>query len=304
MPASRWIDFGDGTAALIGGSNIGCIIQKGQAILVDAGLDAGSARRASRKITQTGSKIKAVILTHGHTDHFGGAAWIARTFHAPVYAAPLEGAFAAHPDLEPLMLDGGAAPMRELQGKFTLAREGTPPVQPLTPGPTQIAGTELEIISLHGHAPAQVGVLYQGKDGLTCFCGDAIFPPSILARHPILFCVDIDAWLDTLRWLAESSYERYVAGHGEPLRDIRPHAEATAQRLREIRGLVHKALKTAPQEPCDVLRAVAAHYGVDFTAPQFFLLSLTTINAALSSLQKSGAASVMMEHNRMLWRAQ
>ncbi|HHE70910.1 MAG TPA: MBL fold metallo-hydrolase [Chloroflexi bacterium] len=304
MPASKWHDFGDGTAALIGGSNIGCIIQGDHAILIDAGLDADTAHRASREVTQMGGKIEAVALTHGHADHFGGAAWIERSFDAPVYAAPLEGAFATHPSLEPLMLYGGAAPIRELRGKFTLAREGVPVIHPLNPGPTQIGGIPLEVMALPGHSPSQIGFVFASdQNRQTCFCGDAVFPPATLARHPILFCADVDAWLETLQWLATSSYERYIAGHGDPVTDIRPLVESTSQRLHELRELVHETLKAAPQEPFDVLRAVATRYGIDFTAPQFFLLSLTAINAMLSSLQRADAAEVVMEHNRMLWYA-
>jgi hypothetical protein len=60
----------------------------------------------------------------------------------------------------------------------------------------------------------------------------------------------------------------------------------------------------ALEVPCssqDVLRAVAAHYGVEFLAPQFFLLSLTTIRAALTSLQRQKEARIVMEENHLRW---
>lgn len=79
-------------------------------------------------------------------------------------------------------------------------------------------------------------------------------------------------------------------------------AEATAARLREIRGLTLAAIGE-PTEPYGVLRAVAAHYNVDFTAPQAFWLSPTTIQAALTSLQRAGEAEVVMVDNHVLWRA-
>ena len=72
-------------------------------------------------------------------------------------------------------------------------------------------------------------------------------------------------------------------------------------RLCEIRARTWDALAT-PQEPYTVLRAVAASYEVSFAAPQFFLLSLTTILAALTSLQSAGEAEVVMEENQILWR--
>jgi cytochrome c-type biogenesis protein CcmH/NrfF len=92
-----------------------------------------------------------------------------------------------------------------------------------------------------------------------------------------------------------------VPGHGEPLTEVQPLAEANAARLREIRAQVWDALAT-PREPAEVLRAVAARYGEIFTAPQFYFLALTTIHATLTSLQRAGEARVWVEENRLLWQ--
>lgn len=294
---THWHAFDDGCYALTGGSNIGAVAVEGRAVLVDAGLDGDAARKALRALEGVGATPAALVITHGHADHFGGAAWLARRAGIPVYAPPLEGAFVAQPLLEPLFLNGGAAPIAELRGKFTLAQEGVTPTGTLAPGAQTVAGLPLEVIPLPGHAPQQVGIAW----GETCFCADVVFPAETLARHPILFCADLDAWLATLAALLALPYARFVPGHGEPLAEIAPLAAQTAARLREIRALAWGAL-AAPQEPAGVLRAVAAHYGVTFAAPQFFLLALTTIHAALTSLQAAGEAVVEMDANRLLWR--
>ncbi len=297
--AAQWHDLGNGTYALTSGSNIGVIVQEGRAVMVDAGLDRDAARKVLRALDGVGAQLATIVITHGHADHFGGAGWLAKRADVPVYASPLEGAFASHPLLEPLFLYGGAAPIAELRGKFTLARQGVDAVTPLEPGSQVIAGIALDVIPLPGHAPQQVGIAHGGPQGGTFYCGDAVFPEETLARHPILFCADLDAWLATLAQLPNLDYAWFVPGHGEPVQTIIPLAEVTAARLRDIRALTWDALAT-PQEPHAVLRAVAAHYGVTFAAPQFFLLVLTTIHAALTSLQSTGEAEVVMEDNRML----
>lgn len=300
---NTWHDFGNDTFALTAGSNIGAIVVDDKALLIDAGLDRDSARKALQPIEARPADIVGILLTHGHADHFGGAAWAARRTEAPVYAPPLEGAFAQHPLLEPLFLYGGAAPIAELTGKFTLAKDATMASHPLLPGPIEIGGVVVEIIDLPGHAPAQIGVAsaHTGSGARTCYCGDAVFPRETLDRHPILFCSDLDAWLETLRRLPELNCDIFVAGHGNPVHEIAPLAEATADRLQEIRDVSLAALDQ-PREPYDVLRAVARHFDVGFGAPQFFLLSLTTILAALTSLQRSNEAEIVMKDNHLLWR--
>ena len=297
--AAKWHNFGDGTYALIGGSNIGVIAAEGRAVMIDSGLDKSSVKKALRAIDQIGVTLEAVVITHGHADHFGGAGWLAEQMEMPVYAPGIEAAFVAHPLLEPLFLYGGAAPIAELRGKFTLAQHSVPDVKPLPVGRQEIAGWPLRVISLPGHAPAQVGI---GYGDATLFCGDAVFPPATLDRHPILFCSDLDAWLETLTRLPTLSYARYVPGHGAPLTDdIAALAEQNTRRLREkIPGALFQMLLRGSND--EVLHAIATAYDITFSAPAFFRLALTTIHAALTSLQRSGEAAILMEDNRILWR--
>lgn len=295
--AAEWLDLGEGNYAVLSGSNIGFIVQGDSALMIDTGLDKDGPRKALRALEAIEARLAAVVITHGHADHFGGAGWLSRRSAIPVYAPPLEAVFVAHPFLEPLFLYGGAAPIAELRGKFTLAEQETPIAGMLLPGIQTIAGIELEIVPLPGHAPEQVGI----ARGQTLYCGDALFPEETLQRHPILFCADLDAWLETLARLPELPYHHIVPGHGPLVADIASLAGANANRLREIRAVAYEALIT-PQEPAGILRAVAAHYSVTFTAPHFYLLALTTIHAALTSLQQAGEARVFVENNQLLWQ--
>jgi glyoxylase-like metal-dependent hydrolase (beta-lactamase superfamily II) len=106
---------------LRGGSNAGLIVQDGQAVLVDTGLDRDTARKILRHVESLKVKLAAVVITHAHADHFGGAATIRARTGVPVYAPALEAAVIANPILEPLYLFSGAAPPAELRHKFTLA---------------------------------------------------------------------------------------------------------------------------------------------------------------------------------------
>lgn len=74
MPSNKWRDFGNHTYALTGGSNIGVIVHEGAALMVDAGLDPDTARKALRELAGLNADPVAIALTHGHADHFGAPA--------------------------------------------------------------------------------------------------------------------------------------------------------------------------------------------------------------------------------------
>lgn len=59
----------------------------GSGFIVDPAADSG---RISREAAAMGLKPEAVLLTHGHYDHIGACAEIARMYHIPVYAGEKE----------------------------------------------------------------------------------------------------------------------------------------------------------------------------------------------------------------------
>ncbi len=301
----RWKQFyvgeGGSAYALLGGSNLGAVIIGDEAVVIDAGLDKESARKMVRALGEEAVRPVALLITHGHADHFGGAAAFIKRAKVPLYAPPFEAHFIEEPRLEPLFLNGGAAAITSLQGKFTQAKQGAKVTAFITPGWLEIGPFRLEVIPLPGHSPQQVGLGWEK----VLFCGDALFPRSTLDRHPILFCYDMDAWLETLSAFP-TLMERYhlvQPGHGEILRaeEAIALAEANAARLEEIRARVLEALRT-PHTPEELLEQIAENYNVHFTAPAFYLLSRVTILAALTSLERAGLAAPRIESHRLLWQ--
>lgn len=77
-------------ASLNSGSNGNCyyIGNNDHAILIDAGI---SCRETERRMTRLGlsmSKVKAVFISHEHTDHIRGISVLARKYQLPVYITP------------------------------------------------------------------------------------------------------------------------------------------------------------------------------------------------------------------------
>ena len=282
---------------LRGGSNAGLILQDGRAVLVDTGLDKDTAKKILRHIDTLKAQLTAVVITHAHADHFGGAATVRARTGVPVYAPRLEAAIVENPILEPLYLFSGAMPPAELRHKFTLA-EACPVDGLLEAGEQVIGGVPLRIIPAPGHAPNQMMV----AGGDACFVADALFAPDVLAKHGIPFYVDIDQTLATLAALPEldGQFAAFVPGHGPAVSQIAAWAEENAARVAEIREVVAEAL-TQAETTGEIIRLTADRLAVAIPNPVIYWLTQTTMQACLASLQRAGRARVQMVENRLVW---
>ena len=281
------------------GSNIGLVVQDGKGLLIDTGLDKDAARRTLRAAGEAGIALEAVFITHAHADHFGGAHALQRRADVVVYAPALEAAMMEHPIMEPLFLFGGASPIGELRHKFTLAKPCRVD-HTVEPGPLEIGPFSVEVVALPGHALNQNGVAV----GETLFCGDAVFPAEALQKHKIPFCVDMDETLSTLERLPGLPYARFAPGHGPAYHageEFAAICAANRERLEEIRALIYDALEE-PQETSALFQHVAGHFGLRLEAAALYLLTRTTILAALSSLERAGKVKTAVEDNRLLWQ--
>ncbi|MBC8046971.1 MAG: MBL fold metallo-hydrolase [Fimbriimonadaceae bacterium] len=77
-------------ASLNSGSNANCyyVGNRSEAVLIDAGL---SCRETEKRMKQLGldmQKVKAVFISHEHTDHINGLERLHKTFQLPVYITP------------------------------------------------------------------------------------------------------------------------------------------------------------------------------------------------------------------------
>lgn len=278
---------------------MGLVVQDGRGLLIDAGLDKDASQRALRVIEAMDVALEAVFITHAHADHFGGAHFLQRRLEVELYAPALEAAMMEHPIIEPLYLFGGAAPIKGLCHKFTLAK----PCQidhVVEPGPLEIGPFQVEVIALPGHALNQVGVAM----GEAFFCADAVFPAETLQKHKIIFCVDLDETLATLERLPDMPYACFAPGHGPAYAsggEIAQICAANRERLKGVREQVYEALEK-PQETSALVQHVTDLLDLQIKTATAYFLTQTTVLAALSSLEQTGEAAAVMENNRLLWR--
>lgn len=284
------------------GSNMGLVVRDGRALLIDTGLDGDSGRRALRVIEEHEVQLEAVIVTHAHADHFGGAHFLQQRLEVPLYAPDLEAAMMEHPIIEPLYLFAGAAPIEELRHKFTLA-ESCEVNRTVAPGPLRIGPFQVAIVPLPGHALNQIGVAIEDDGQHVLFCADAVFPEETIQKHKVLFCVDLDKTLETIKSLAGQPYNHFAPGHGPAYgagAAIEAICDANRDRLEEIRDVIYEALER-PRETSALVQHVAEAFALKITRATAYFLTRTTVLAALSSLEAGGEAAAVTDANRLLW---
>lgn len=286
-----------------GGANIGVIAAEGRCLIIDSGMDKDAGREILNQVKKLGLTPTALLVTHAHADHFGGAQYLVRQTGLTVFATRIEASVMAGPMLEPLYLFSGALPPRDLQHKFLLAKPCLTDVI-LVGNEQEIDHIPVQIVSLPGHSLEQVGVAF----GDTIFVGDAFLTPDILDKHRIPFYTDIEAGLSTLTAMKARilPFKHIVAGHGElytSTEQANLAIEYTAKRLESILDTVRAALADGEARPAnDILSVVATALGAQIqTLPQYVLYN-TTVQSALSVLYTRGEIQPHFQANFLSWR--
>ncbi|HEY6287744.1 MAG TPA: MBL fold metallo-hydrolase [Ktedonobacteraceae bacterium] len=309
-----------------GGANIGVIAHEGHCLIIDSGMDKDTGQNILKQVKKLGLTPTALLITHAHADHFGGAHYLVRQTGLQVYATRVEASVMSSPILEPLYLFAGAQPPGELQHKFLLAKPCMVDVI-LEGNELSLDQIPLEIIPLPGHSTEQVGVAYSN----TLFVGDAFLTPEILDKHRIPFYTDIQAGLKTLGFLkalvkntdASSAdaltllsgnmpktktmpFKLVVAGHGELYSSsdrVNRVIDYTVQRLESILEHVRNSLAYGEaRSTSDVLSSVAAIHSASISTLSQHALYNTTIQAALSALYTQNVIHPIFQDNRLLWQ--
>ncbi len=188
----------------------------GQVTLVDTGLK-GAPKRILAGLEEIGSgpsDVTRIVLTHGHSDHAGGAASLRASTGA---------AIAAHNDDADALQAGKGAPLDPelLSGRLLKRGQGAPAVtvdERLTDGQLLEVGGGLRVIHTPGHSPGHVSLLHEPTRLL--ITGDAIWNMRSRLTWPVLsFCTNVYLTKKTAHVLGELDYDLAAFTHGPEITD-------------------------------------------------------------------------------------
>jgi len=113
--------------------------------------------------------VAALLLTHGHVDHSGGAGKLESTTGAAVYVHPDDDFLTLHPEVQLASMFGIAPPgSYEIPKRFrALAGDET----------LELAGFDVEVRHTPGHTPGHCCFYLESEE--TLFSGDQLFAGSI-----------------------------------------------------------------------------------------------------------------------------
>lgn len=201
-------------------------------VLVDSGAGP-DAEMISANLADAGvlaGRLHAILLTHAHADHAGGAAALSARWDAPVYASPPEATLLRQGSDEELGLVAA-----KLNGTYPddYRYHHLDRVEPVNDGTQLVFGTaHITALTVPGHTAGSTAWLVEVSGYRALFTGDAVFAGGLVSVLNLPGS-DAAAYRASLPRLADTVADGLYPGHGAfAVFDGMRHVRLAARRLR------------------------------------------------------------------------
>lgn len=204
---------------------------EGEAALIDTGSGRASAALAERiERRLDGGRLVAILVTHAHVDHAGGAAELSERFGVGVLASPEVGAILSAGDEEAAGLPGAIADGVYPEGTRLRAVADVRPAAEV-----RVGSLLIRPVPTPGHSAGHLAFVADLAGGRALFSGDLVFARGRVAILD-LPDVDLDAYERSLRDVAALGIAQLFPGHGSiALSDGAGHIAEAVNGFREGR---------------------------------------------------------------------
>ena len=289
-----------------GPTNVGVAAQKAadgftEIYFIDAGEDAEAAQKlweaCVREFGKT--KAKAVICTHAHADHIGGAAWLKQSQNCEIWATQSEKSCAETPEIQAHSFYG-ARPLPELDIPYFHAPQVFVDKTIAAGQKIKCGQMEFEFMALPGHSYGMVGVLAAGADNKKVFfAGDGIFGRSMLKRYWTPFVADVRAFKESISRIGKIEADYFVPSHGEAYDEAETLAELNLISTLSNENLIEELLAEARTHE-ELLKAFCDKSGIKMRLSQFMLIG-SSLRSYLTYLYEEGRVRWFFNDNKMYW---
>jgi glyoxylase-like metal-dependent hydrolase (beta-lactamase superfamily II) len=253
--------------------------RNGLCTLVDTGINNTAGRKIIELLEDNNLKIKYIINTHAHPDHFGANNFIKEKYPGvQILTSYKEKLFMENSFLEQTVLYGAAA-MPGLSARILKAQDTAVDLV-VDEGITELDNKKFEIVSLEGHSIGQIGVATEDS---VLFCGDAFFSEDKMDKYPFPFVFDLEAHLKTLEFLLGSNYECYMISHCDgPLDNPKPLIQKNIDNINYNLEIILDYL-SQPLTREDLTELIIKKYDIDMNLSQYFI-TISSVGAFLTYL--------------------